>query len=235
MFRSAVAVYQDLFCSFGGGSAETDARIHAMSCLVSPRHVITVAHVLRDIAKTYSWPVVSKFDGLFRCETAFISDEDDIAVMQTTDLIAPHQYQLRPPQAYPEVSPKDVAWGMRVGYLSRLRKPESSGRNDSMYFSSADVAYRGESEEGHARWVFSSGFSEPGFSGSPVFLADGSLVGVLAGTTAMFQEPPDYGEAIPPIPWALPHIATIPQISKELLREIAESVRMTGARTIPPL
>ena len=217
MFQDACARYEMVFCNFGGGSPDIKGKLHGLSCLLSPIHVLTAAHNVRNAMEKYAWPVVSKFDGLFKCESLWASEEWDIAILQATDLISPANHET--PDRYPVISYQPIKLGMTVGYLSWLHKNFVSRRSMVKYFSSAHVAFRGESEEGHSRWDLSSGFVEPGFSGTPVFLPDASLVGIVVGATTMAQKNTVVDATI----HTSPQISIIPDFGVSLRETIAQA------------
>jgi hypothetical protein len=71
---------------------------------------------------------------------------------------------------------------MSVGHLSRLSKVNeiTGNRESSVFFSGGFISHLIRKPE--TRWAVIGGFCEDGFSGSPVFLNDGSLLGVLVET-----------------------------------------------------
>src|SRR4051812_24450569 len=89
MFADACRAYWQLNCQVGGGSRSVEGNLHGMACLLDNRHVLTARHVYTETQARYSWPVVLKHDGLFRCELALESAAYDLMVLRTTQQIAP--------------------------------------------------------------------------------------------------------------------------------------------------
>jgi hypothetical protein len=125
------------------------------------------------------------------------------------------------PVQYPSFITSLPELGMTVGYMAWLRKPNQTGRSVFTYFSSAQVSYRGECENGDPRWILSGGFVEPGFSGGPAFLRDGTLIGVVVGSTAMVQNPSAQG--VPPIWHSFPQVSPIQNLGQSLTDEIRQA------------
>lgn len=219
MFQQACEIYRQVFCDFGGGSPTVQGKLHSTACLLSSRHVITAAHNVRQMEEKYSWPVVTKFDGLFKCQTAAIDDKIDIAVLRITEQLA--ESSLDKPARYPQLATNNLAMGMTVGYMTWLHKKSPSGRSQFLYFGTAHVSHLGESELGHPTWILDTGFVEAGFSGSPVFLPDCSLVGIMVGSNAFTQ---DLGRGgVPPIVHCFPQVSSVPNLPPPLAEDIRKA------------
>jgi S1-C subfamily serine protease len=218
MFQQACLMYEEVLCSFGGGTHEVKGKLHGAACLVSPRHVVTAAHNVQKAKTEYDWPVVSKFDGLFKCEVMAINETADVAILRATEKLADATIR-KVPTRYPAIKNPTIGMGMTVGYMTWLQK-KASRRSLFWYFSTASVSYLGECPDGNQRWVLSGGFVEPGFSGSPVFLPDGSLIGMLVGATTMSQQ---IGIEGIDIYRSDPHMSPIPLLTPKQTQEINQA------------
>ena len=118
MFQRAYSIYKQCLCSFGGGDRETKPRIFGYSCLLSPTHVITAAHIVREMRSRQFWTVVFAPQGAYRCEVIFSDEEVDIAILQLIEQIA--SCEGKPCTTFPLLSQNKLRMGMTVGYLTRL-------------------------------------------------------------------------------------------------------------------
>lgn len=216
MFHEACNQYLPTLCSFGGGDTQTKGRLHAHCCLLSPTHVLTAAHCVEMATTTYSYPVVSKHDGLFRCELLYSHPTLDVAILETTANLATTDRTA--PRTYPNYLPVELNFGMQIGYITWLRKRDSSGDFKMyQYFGCGYTAFLGPSSDNTPRWVLSNGLIESGFSGSPAFTADGQLVGVVTGASRMAAEI----DGVPSLPVQYPQISPLPALSNDLMQAIA--------------
>ena len=189
-----------------------------MGCLLNASHVLTARHVWRGIQNKYSWPVVLKFDGLFRCEVAFESREHDIMVLRTIHKL--DDAQLSAPAEYPALSDHPLDIGASVGIISALHLMASpTERNRYTAFASGSVAFFLPPEKGSAAaYVLSGCVVQKGMSGSAAFRPDGSLVGVFIQT---FSFRADYEDARAPI-YTLPVISPIRPVQSSILTAISQ-------------
>ena len=218
MFEAAARNYWSWNCSVGGGSDTVKGKLHGIGCVLDESHVLTARHVWTQIRKDYSWPVVLKCDGLFRCEVAFESPEYDIAVLRATTQL--HAAELRPPTSFPQLSPSPLMIGASVGFVSALHLHESFHETTRhTYFSSGSVGFFTPSTDGSAMsYVLSSCVVQKGMSGSPVFRPDGSLVGVFIQTISFRA---DFRDTSAPI-YTLPVVSPIGPLRAQILAVLAK-------------
>jgi hypothetical protein len=191
MFAAACDRYSPLVCNVGGGSdSEPGVRIGA-GCLLSPRHVLTALHLVRPLPAKLSWPVVEKYDGVFRCEITYEDAREDLAVLTTTDPVAPDpgeaptEFPLLPAGGSPRL-------GSAVGYITWLKLPKEAGRAWSFHFAASTVSMLlpGDGKVG-PRYVLGDDVAQKGVNGSVVFTPSGELCGVLVRTLALPADPAD--------------------------------------------
>jgi hypothetical protein len=182
MFEAACRDYLLWQCSVGGGSSQEKGKLHGMGCVLDSSHVLTARHVWTQIEKNYSWPVVLKFDGLFRCEIALESVAHDIMVLRTAAKL--EAVQMETPTTFPSLSSSLLFIGASVGFISALRLHESFQKSTRhTYFGSGSVAFLVcPTDDLAATYALSGCVVQKGMSGSPVFRPDGSLVGVFIET-----------------------------------------------------
>lgn len=179
MYQDACNLYWDLICQVGGGSAEVKGQLHGMGCLISPKHVITAYHVISGVQSRYEWPVVLKYDGLYKCEPLLYSEEYDNAILEVRDKL--EHGDSPEPKEYPAVYPNKPLLGLSVGYVAALHIHKRNGELiRRTYFSHAYVSMLAprESKTGE-RYALSNGIIQEGFSGGPVFTKDKELVGLI--------------------------------------------------------
>jgi hypothetical protein len=195
-----------------------EGKLHGMGCVLDARHVITARHVYKEIQNLYSWPVILKHDGLFKCEIVLDSAAYDIMVLRTVELVAESDHPA--PEAYPELSEKLPFVGMNVGLISSLQLYQTiEDSTMHTYFASADVAFFQRGDEGKGiSFALSGCIIQKGFSGSPVFRSDGSLIGVLIQALSFRAEFHDTKAPIYTLPVMSPIAPLHCQISA-LLRE----------------
>lgn len=183
MFKSSAAHFFDCRCSVGGGryGSHPVGKLHGMGCLLDKSHVLTAAHCWTSVKDKYEWPAVATLDGLFRCDMAFYSEESDILLLRLVDLVQESPSSLKQPERYAQLGDDQIFLGSQVGFISQLTlhntlEDTSTRTHFSAAFVSMLIPGRGEA---HARFALSGTIMQKGFSGSPVFLPSGSIVGVL--------------------------------------------------------
>jgi hypothetical protein len=219
MFRDAARQYWSLKCNVGGGNDVQKGKLHGLGCLLTPRHILTAGHVWENISDRYSWPVVLKHDGLFRCTVLHHDPGIDLMLLQCTDKLAPGE--LSEPASFPAVYPDFPWWGQSVGFLTSLHLTMTGPKPRSCTsFSQASVSMFVNDEESRNLFVLDGGTIQKGSSGGPVFTAKGELVGVIVQS---FQFVPDQDHP-------LPHVVTLPVMSAvlPLNKMIAELKKSTG-------
>jgi hypothetical protein len=216
MFQAACAIYEPCLVQVGGPTSGGGATLHGTGCLLSPVHFITALHVVKDATARYGGIAVAKYDGLYKAKLLASCPKCDVAVLEAIDKL--DTSSLKKPGTWPAFKENHAfARGMTVGYMSFLRKADAAGKPSTFtFFSAAHVSFLGRDEHNNPRWVLSGGFSESGFSGSPVFLPDGTLVGVSVSTLLMNAEVED----CPFVPHCFPQVSAIPPVGKAVVDEI---------------
>jgi Trypsin-like peptidase domain len=191
MFADACDRYAPLVCNVGGGSdREPGVRIGA-GCLLSPRHVLTALHLVRPLPAKLSWPVVEKYDGVFRCEVTYEDAREDLAVLTTTDPIAPERGEA--PAEFPVLpAGGPLRLGTAVGYITWLKLPKEAGRAWSFHFAASTVSLLlPASNQVGPRYVLGDDVAQKGVTGSAAFTPAGELCGVVVRTLALPADPAD--------------------------------------------
>jgi len=157
-----------------------------MGCLLDRNHVLTAAHCWTGVQDKYEWPAVLTSDGFFRCEVAFYSEDLDILLLRLLELVqpSPRSLALKQSESYAQLGNDEIFLGSQVGFISRLRLYTLDDTSAHTHFSAAFVSMMlpGSARRGlryHPRFALSGTVIQDGFSGSPVFLPSGSIVGVL--------------------------------------------------------
>ena len=184
----ATATPRSCATSAVGPSPRPGVRIGA-GCLLSPRHVLTALHLVRPLPAKLSWPVVEKYDGVFRCEVTYEDAREDLAVLTTTDPVAPDpgeapaEFPLLPAGGPPRL-------GSAVGYITWLKLPKEAGRAWSFHFAASTVSMLlpGDGKVG-PRYLLGDDVAQKGVTGSAAFTPAGELCGVLIRTLAHAGRP----------------------------------------------
>jgi hypothetical protein len=200
MFEEAARKHSQWICSVGGGSPAVQGMLHGMGCVLDDYHVLTATHCWSEISNKYDWPVVARHDGLFRCEVVFKATEADILVLRSVEKIV--DCRLYNFNEYPLLTTTPAFLGSLVGFMSRLKLDDSSPTFFAMGVISMFLPYK-DSE--WKNFAISNTIMQHGFSGSPVFRPDGSIVGVLTQTINFITN-----KTNPDEPWdSLPIVAPI--------------------------
>lgn len=151
-------------------------------------------------------------DGLFAAEIVFADEQYDIALLKATERI--ETWDNEPPSQFPILSDRLPEIGMLVGYIGTLRKTHAvTGKSRGYtYFAANYVSFRDDSS-----WILGGGFGESGFSGSPVFVPNGELLGVISGSTTFAAEL----DADPGIPQHFPSIGPIGPFVQQIKSALA--------------
>lgn len=224
MFQKACSVIEPCLVQVGGATPDGGANLHGTGCLLSALHVLTACHVVQEAKAKYGTIAISKYDGLFKAEVMASSSKADIAVLQTTDKL--QDASLPKPTAWPDFQEDfKPRRGMSLGYLSFLRKNDPGGiPRTCVFFSGGHVAYLARDKQDNPRWTLDHGFSESGFSGSPVFTPDGTIVGVSVITLLMGT----VIEGLPSVSMSFPQFSTIIKVG-EPTGGIVQAQRQKGA------
>lgn len=195
MFDSAARQHLAWSCLVGGGSGGDLGDTNGLGCSIGPNHILAARHSSTDICDRYSWPSVFKADGLFRCEVAFESTEHDLMILRTVArIVAAHPCGHSDFPLFFNALPSP---GTQVEFIAR-RVTCDDGRLDELHryrvhgTVSAFLPH-GASQLHH--FLLNDVVYQAGSSGAAVFLADGSIAGVLIrGLPVQTNEPSDSGE-----------------------------------------
>ncbi len=188
MFEEAAKIHFLSKCSVGGGSPGVTGKLHGMGCLLTDNHVLTAWHVWREIQQKYAWPVVVKYDGLYRCELVFEQRDADLLVLKAVEKKV--DVTSAPPSRYPRLSAGTPFLGKTVGYLASLRIQEPDYKGDHTYFSPSCLSMFMRDTPGRAVHVaLAGGLIQKGFSGGPVFEENGDVLGVLIQSLRFSLDP----------------------------------------------
>jgi Trypsin-like peptidase domain len=183
MFTSSAAHFFDCTCSVGGGRYGKPAvgRMHGMGCLLDKSHVLTAAHCWTGVQDEYEWPAVATLDGLYRCDVAFYSEESDILLLRLLERVLKSPTSLEQPERYAQLGDDQIFLGSQVGFISRLTLHKTFDETSTRsHFSAAFVSMLVPGKNAtQVRFALSGTVMQKGFSGSPVFLPSGSIVGIL--------------------------------------------------------
>jgi len=194
MFQRAAQEHFCWHCSVGGGSEDGSGKVYGCGCLLHPRYVLTAAHIWNGVRETHHWPIVTRPTGAFRCEVVQEWKEWDIMVLRLLQKLPRFPEEETVLQRYASLSDSRVFLGSHVGVISRLTLfDEFLSRDSKAHFSAGYVSMLWPAKDGQLEMhALSNIVVQRGFSGSPVFLPDGSIVGVLVQTISFpidFEEP----------------------------------------------
>lgn len=102
MFEESAKLHFLCKCNVGGGSPQVRGKLYGMGCLLDQNHVLTARHVWSKIQPEYSWPIVLKHDGLYKCQVVFEDQDADLLVIRATEKIV--ACELAPPLKYPNLT-----------------------------------------------------------------------------------------------------------------------------------
>jgi Trypsin-like peptidase domain len=204
MFEQAAQQHFEWHCQVGGTSIDRKGICVGMGCFLTDNIVLSAAHVWGAVREKYEWPCVVHSTGGFRCEVLREWPAWDVIVLRTKALIrdsAVTKTQRTPRPSQPVLSQERMYLGREVGVFSRLSLMNeedslslfTSGRVSSFHFPTDDNQ--------RLKYGLANTVVQKGFSGSAVFLADGSIVGVLVQTLSfpVDLEHPSLGRYVLPI------------------------------------
>jgi hypothetical protein len=186
MFEQAAWKHYKWNCSVGGISDDLRGMTVGMGCFLSDEIVLSAAHVWSGVAGRYTSPFVIHAEGGFRCEVLREWPEWDIILLRTVERIfgsatePSNEAVLHPP-----LSQEKMYLGREVGMFSRLSLADEETDHGSLnLFTAGRVSSwcLPSTENQKVMYGLSNTIVQRGFSGSAVFLADGSVVGVLVQT-----------------------------------------------------
>jgi S1-C subfamily serine protease len=192
MFEKAAALHHKAHCCVGGINDQTgNGAVHGIGCFIHPSYVLTAAHVLRPVGDRYSWALVTTAAGGFKCEIRKTWPAWDIAVLKVVAPIGDNSVPTEEQPTSAPLSKADVYIGSAVGVFSRIRLYDEFGVK--AHFSSGYISMLMFPEDSSSTYnlALSNIVIQVGFSGSAVFLPDGSVVGVIV---RMLSFPVDFGD-----------------------------------------
>lgn len=199
MFEESTKLHFLIKCSVGGGSHNIKGKLHGMGCLLDEHHVLTAWHVWREIRQEYTWPVVLKYDGLYKCEIVFEQQDADLLVLKTTEKLV--DVESSPPGRYPKVSVNTPFIGKTVGYLASLQIREPDMKEGYTYFSMSCLSMFMRDPPGKAVHIaMTGGLIQKGFSGGVVFEESGDVLGVLIQSLRFSLDPDSPTSSITTMP-----------------------------------
>jgi hypothetical protein len=182
MFEQAAQQHFEWHCQVGGISSDQKGICVGMGCFLSKNIVLSAAHVWSGLHDSYEWPCVTHSTGGFRCEVLREWPDWDVIILRTIERILGPAVTKTPGTAHPTLSQEKMYLGREVGMFSRLDLTAEEGSRDSLsLFTSGRVSshHFPKSENQKLKHGLANTVVQRGFSGSAVFLPDGSVVGVL--------------------------------------------------------
>jgi hypothetical protein len=172
MFEDACKLYEPLLCNVGTGDGKQSFLSRGMGCLVLNRFVLTCEHVLPDDGAV----IVQTTCALFRADVIARGEGADCVVLQLTENT--RTFNSHWPHLFPDIRRERLSIGMLLGYLT---KRQDDGLNAQLaHFQAGFVSQPVVSPGARPQVALSMGSVQPGMSGSPVFDAAASLVGLLS-------------------------------------------------------
>lgn len=163
-------------------------------------------------------PCVMHSSGVFRCEVLREWPDWDIILLRTVDRLVGRPVAETPSvqsDPYPGLSRERMYIGREVGMFSRLSlADEDEDRGSISLFTSGRVSsgrYPGN-ENQKLMYGLSNTVVQRGFSGSAVFLTDGSILGVLVQTLSfpIDRKYPSWGR------YVIPMVSPLYEIREEI-------------------
>jgi hypothetical protein len=185
MFEQAAQQHFEWHCQVGGISSDENGLCTGMGCFLAANIILSAAHAWESIRNRYEYPLVMHSSGGYRCEVLKEWLDWDVIVLRTVEQIRHRQGTDTANEAraaFPLVSKERMYLGREVGMFSRLSTiDEQGGRESQSLFTSSRVSsvQWPKSEKEKFTYGLSNTVVQRGFSGSAVFLQDGSVVGVL--------------------------------------------------------
>lgn len=181
MCKSAAEQHVAWSCLVGGGSDHDLGETHGLGCTIDAHHILTARHCWSCIRNQYSWPLVFRNDGLFRCEVVYESSVDDIMILKAMRPI--RLTSLPCPSRFPRFHRAEPEIGANVGFIARriLRNDptDESEQLDRVFLSGTISSFLPAGMNRHRHLMITDVVYQAGSSGAAVFLPDGGVVGVL--------------------------------------------------------
>jgi hypothetical protein len=173
VFKNAASVYYQCLSQLCIGPGPHNIVPVGNACLLSQQFAITAHHCVSPGPKPGLKMMAFSGEAVYECVPFLPFPEHDLCVVELTRELG--RCGEGRPLSFPTWLGGPISLGSTVGYLGRFCvKRDQDEIVGSIFFSSAEVSFPTRSG-----FALANGFVEPGFSGSPVFLPDGALVGVI--------------------------------------------------------
>jgi hypothetical protein len=185
MFEQAARQHSLWYCKVGGVDSDLRVVDTGMGTFLSDKIVLSSAHVWSNVPDHFDSPCVMHSSGVFRCEVLKEWPDWDVILLGTVERItgpAVTKTPKAPPEPYPKLSQERMYVGREVGMFSSLSLADKDKERDSVnIFTSGRISLGRYPTSANQKLLYglSNTVIQRGFSGSAVFLADGSVVGVL--------------------------------------------------------
>jgi hypothetical protein len=210
MFSIAASKYWNLYCHVGSTNGTAPARVHGLGCRIGPGFVLTAVHVYQQ----YQSPTVLLTNGLWECAVVQEWEQLDISLIRVTKQLKANG-KGEEPEVYPSLASRIPSLGASLGYIGWLNLLDESGKHRGRTcFGQAHVAFFEKGLKGQTLLAIAGSAVQQGFSGVPVFEADGTLSGVLVEA---LQYVPELHHPVQQVN-SLPLVSPIARIRDDLLR-----------------
>ena len=211
MFRESCSIIDPCLCQFCG-VRNSEIVVVGTGCLLSTTHALTARHLVIDTHNRGGQPRIINRSGAFACEVVWETAESDLTLLRLTTCES--EGGQPPPSSFPRLADVQPAQGMLLGYMAFLRR-EGGAVTRMKFFSGGFVSVVNYHTDQAMRYVLSSGFTEGGFSGGPVFRRDGTLIGVIVSAIQSWSQ-----GLIVDTPFTLPEFVSLAQHRREVISEI---------------
>jgi hypothetical protein len=156
--------------------------MYGVGCVLDENHLLTAAHVLKP-GSGFIAAIVGQ--ALVRCEISFESKEFDICLLR---MVEPLNGRWENVKTFPRLSSGAVSLGTSVAFFSPVslfRQPEKvveeTATQGQFHLTTGTVSMVLPPDEinRQEKYLISTPIAQKGFGGSAVFLADGTVVGVV--------------------------------------------------------
>lgn len=221
MFERSAQLYFEAICSVGAGKNDVESVISGTGCQLSDTYVLTARHVWADKVADFEWPVIHRYDGLWRCESAWESVPLDTLLLRVTDRLVADTKS--PPKVFPALASSAARLGMPVAYVSYLRLKHSGDDYDlHRCFCPSAIAYWDlAGGTGRVRVALSPAVVQEAFSGAPVFTRRGELLGIIV-ERCRWMEPPNGAPSF----YTIPLMSPVDSLRDEILRLVQPNKRL---------
>jgi hypothetical protein len=188
MFSDAAELHLNCLARIG---QQLDARTFTPSgcgCALDAAHTLTAWHVVSPTIAAGEQIIVYRRDGVYAACPIWSDDREDLCVLRSTGTIRSDENRV---ESYPALARALPFVGTPVGTVSLLRLPEEfQGYAVHQFFSAGHIAAIFPAHDAESlRLALTPLLVQRGFSGSPVFLQDGSIAGIVTGFLTFRIEP----------------------------------------------